>query len=55
MEILGTQFSLTLGSLRLRLGVALEEVDDAAPASAEQNARAVEVDGARAWTARSRN
>lgn len=32
MEIMGTNFSITLGSWRLRLGFAIEDVDMPAPA-----------------------
>jgi hypothetical protein len=32
MEIMGTNFSITLGSWRLRLGFAIEDVDASAPA-----------------------
>ncbi|HEX8805573.1 MAG TPA: hypothetical protein VF741_01445 [Candidatus Aquilonibacter sp.] len=31
MEIMGTNFSITLGSWRLRLGFAIEDIEAAAP------------------------
>lgn len=35
MEILGTNFTITLGSWRLRLGFAIEDVDAAEPSPRE--------------------